>query len=157
MTGIGQSDLLTTPMHLCLIASAIANGGTMMEPRLIAQVTASDGTVRRRFESRIERQIYTDHNVADTLKEYMYDTVNAEGGTGRAAALNGWRICGKDGIIEADGQERADALFIGFIDDASAPYAIAIVLEDTGSGSDYAAPVAHDIFEYLTEHLQNTD
>ena len=87
----------------------------------------------------------------------MYDTVNVEGGTGWRAALNGWRVCGKTGSAEVDGQERTNAVFVGFIDDASAPYALSVVLEDAGSGGDYAAPVAHDIFDYLTEHLQTAD
>ena len=157
MTGIGQSELLATPVHLCLIASAVANRGTMMEPRLVAQATASDGTVRRRFEPQLALQVFTDASIADTLKEYMYDTVNVEGGTGWRAALNGWRVCGKTGSAEVDGQERTNAVFVGFIDDESAPYALSIVLEDAGSGGDYAAPVAHDIFDYLTEHLQTAD
>ena len=49
----------------------------------------------------------------------------------------------------------SNALFIGFIDDERAPYAVSIVLENMGAGGEYAAPLAHDIFEYLIEHLQN--
>ena len=55
-----------------------------------------------------------------------------------------------------DSQARTNALFIGFIDDERAPYALSIVLEDMGGGGTYAAPLAHDIFAYLVEHLQNT-
>ena len=154
MTGIGQSDLLATPMHLCLIAAAIANDGVMMEPRLVQWATASNGTVRRGLTP-TPAQAVTSAATAALLKEYMSDVVNEEGGTGSQAALKGWRVCGKTGSAEVDTQQRTNALFIGFIDDARAPYAVAIVLEDTGSGGVYAAPLAHDIFEYLTTHLQN--
>ena len=41
MTGIGQSGLLATPMHLCLIAAAVANDGVMMEPALVRQAIAA--------------------------------------------------------------------------------------------------------------------
>ena len=85
----------------------------------------------------------------------MYDVVNEENGTGSQAALAGWRVCGKTGSAEVDGQEKTNALFIGFIDDERAPYAVSIVLENMGAGGEYAAPLAHDIFEYLIEHLQN--
>ena len=154
MTGIGQSDLLATPMHLCLIAAAIANDGAMMEPRLVQWATASNGTVRRGLTP-APAQAVTSAATAALLKEYMSDVVNEEGGTGSQAALKGWRVCGKTGSAEVDTQQRTNALFIGFIDDARAPYAVAIVLEDIGSGGVYAAPLAHDIFEYLTTHLQN--
>ena len=155
-TGIGQSGLQASPMHLCLIASTIANDGIMMEPRMIAHASASDGTIRSRFEAQRYMRVFDDSTVPSILREYMYDTVNAEGGTGRQAALNGWQICGKSGSAKLDGQERTNALFVGFIDDERAPYAVSIVLEDMGSGDVYAAPLAHDIFEYLTEHLQNS-
>ena len=157
LTGIGQSGLAATPMHLCLIASAVANDGVMMEPRLIARKTASDGTVRAGDGARTGRRVFENSEIPALLREYMYDAVNEENGTGRQAALAGWRICGKTGSAEVDGQERTNALFIGFIDDERAPYAVSVVLEDTGSGGEYAAPLAHDIFEYLTEHLQNLD
>ena len=157
MTGIGQSGLQASPMHLCLIAAAIANNGIMMEPRLVAQAVASNGTVRRSFKPQVARRVFDAPDNAILLREYMYDAVNAEGGTGHAAALNGWNVCGKTGSAEIDGQENTNALFIGFIDDDRAPYALSIVLEDTGSGGEYAAPLAHDIFEYLTTHLQNGD
>ena len=156
MTGIGQSGLQASPLHLCLIASAIANGGVMMEPKLVARATASNGTTRRVLEPQTARWVFDDPAVPAMLRDYMYDVVNAEGGTGTRAALVGWRICGKTGSAEVDSQARTNALFIGFIDDERAPYALSIVLEDMGGGGTYAAPLAHDIFAYLVEHLQNT-
>ncbi len=155
MTGIGQSTLQATPLHLCLIASAIANDGIMMEPRLLSRMTASDGSVRPAYGMRIERKVFEDPEIPALLREYMYDVVNEENGTGSQAALAGWRVCGKTGSAEVDGQEKTNALFIGFIDDERAPYAVSIVLENMGAGGEYAAPLAHDIFEYLIEHLQN--
>ena len=149
MTGIGQSGLLATPMHLCLIAATVANDGVMPEPRLVAQAVSSSGRIRRTLESRTARRVLTDAGLAATLREYMYDVVNAEGGTGSQAALSGWSVCGKTGSAEVDGQANTNALFIGFVDDERAPYALSIVLENAGSGGAYAAPLAHDIFEYL--------
>ena len=150
MTGIGQSALTTTPLHLCLVAAAIANDGVMPEPKLIAQATASNGRVRRRLSPEAARTVFKDPAQAAILRDYMFDAVNTEAGTGHAAALNGWRVCGKTGSAEVDGQANTNALFVGFLDDEEAPYALSIVLEDMGSGGEYAAPLAHDIFEYLT-------
>ena len=151
MTGIGQSGLLATPMHLCLIAASVANYGVMMEPRLLARATASNGSIRRVFESRAARTAVSDPTVLAALRGMMYDVVNAENGTGSRAALADWPVYGKTGSAEVDGQARTNALFIGFIGDDRAPYALSIVLENTGSGGAFAAPLAHDIFEYLTK------
>ena len=150
LTGVGQSGLQATPMHLCLIASAVANGGVMMEPRLVARSTASSGAVRRNFTSQTIRKLFDDPAVADTLREYMDDAVNAEGGTAREAALTGWRVCGQ---AAGAGGQGSDALFIGFLDDEQAPYAISVVLEDRPGGNE-AASLAHDIFEYLILYIR---
>ena len=150
LTGVGQGGLQATPMHLCLIASAVANGGVMMEPRLVARSTASSGAVRRNFTSQTIRKLFDDPAVADTLREYMDDAVNAEGGTAREAALTGWRVCGQ---AAGAGGQGSDALFIGFLDDEQAPYAISIVLEDRPGGNE-AASLAHDIFEYLILYIR---
>ena len=153
MTGIGQSGLQASPLHLCLIAAAVANGGVMMEPRLIERAAASDGMTRKAFAIQEARRVFDDPALASTLRDYMYDVVNGENGTGRRAALAGWPVCGKTGSAEVDGQERTNAIFIGFIDDERAPYAVSIVLEDMGAGGQYAAPLAHDIFAYLTDKI----
>ncbi|MBQ8082406.1 MAG: hypothetical protein IJ240_10980 [Clostridia bacterium] len=154
MTGIGQSGLLLTPMHLCLIASAIANNGVMMEPRLLERAETAAGAERLHFTSAVYRTPLTDPDTIHSLRSYMYDVVNTAGGTGRAASLIGWRVCGKTGSAEIDGQENTNAWFTGFIDSEKAPYSVAILLEDVGGGGTYAAPLAQKIFKYLTAQVK---
>ena len=151
MTGIGQSGLLATPMHLCLIASAIANGGVMMEPRLIDRVLTPSGALRSERTPRAARTVSTDKTAIGILKDHMFGAVNASDATGRAAQVQGRRVCGKTGSAEVDGQDRTNALFIGFIDDESAPYALSIVLENAGGGGENAAPLAGKIFKALID------
>ncbi len=150
-TGAGQSALTATPLHMCLIACAIANDGVMMEPRLVKTVTAANGTERLSFTAKVYRTAIRDASIVAEIKDYMKAVVNEKNGTGRAASLTGHTVYGKTGSAEVDGQENTNAWFVGFLGDADAPYAVAIVLENTGGGGTYAAPLAQKIFQYLVK------
>ena len=151
LTGIGQSRLQMTPLHLCLIAAAVANDGVMMEPRLIRRVTAPSGAERLGFSGAAVQRV-TDADTARTIRDAMLQAVSGPNATGSAAAVPGWAVCGKTGSAELDGQEKTNAWFAGFIADGRAPYAAVVLLEDAGSGGSVAAPLAGRIFRYLTEH-----
>lgn len=145
-TGVGQSELLMTPMHMCLVASAVANDGVMMEPYAVSQTVASNGDTRSVIQPRVYRRAM-EADTAAQLKEYMRLVVT--GGTGTAANIPGVRVCGKTGSAQLDTQENTNAWFVGFIDDPAHPYAIAIVVEDAGGGGSVAAPIARQVFEWM--------
>ena len=151
MSGFGQSAIVASPMHMCLVAAAIANDGVMMEPQLIRQVVSSSGTVRVSFSPRVYRTATTAAN-ATVLQEYMRAVVS--GGTGSRASVSGLSVCGKTGSAESslNGQAITYGWFIGYIADDTLPFALAVVVEDIpdgeGGGST-AAPIAGDIFQYL--------
>ena len=131
---------------MCMIAAGVANGGVMMEPRMLKEAVAQNGTVRAAFAEKVYRRVMPAQN-ADLLKEYMRAVVT--GGTGTRAAISGVKVCGKTGSAELDNQENTNAWFIGFLDEPDAPYAIAIVVEDAGGGGSVAAPLARQIFQWL--------
>lgn len=148
-TGAGQSALTATPLHMCMIAAAVANDGVMMEPRMLVSATARNGTLRQDFESRVYRKPLTEAQ-AGLLQEYMRAVVT--GGTGTAAGIPGVKVCGKTGSAEVDTQEETNAWFIGFLNEDEAPYAISIVVEEGGGGGSVAAPLARKIFSWLLEN-----
>lgn len=150
-TGAGQSALLTTPTHMCMVAACIANGGVMMEPKLLQKAVSQSGRTGAEFTPKVYRTAVKPQT-AETLRDYMYATVQAKGGTGTAADVPGYRICGKTGSAEMDGQDNTDAWFVGFIDDERYPYALCVMIKDIGGGGTYAAPVARKIFTYLIEN-----
>lgn len=148
-TGAGQSALVATPMHMCMISAAVANGGVMMEPRLLKKAVAQNGTVRAEFSEKVYRRVMSSENAA-LMKEYMRSVIT--GGTGTRAAISGVKVCGKTGSAELDTQENTNAWFIGFLDEEDAPYALSIVVEDAGGGGSVAAPIARQIFEWLLKN-----
>lgn len=151
ITGFGQSAVGATPLHLCMIASAVANDGVMMEPQLILNVTSPQGVRRRGMMTRVYRTPLTSREAA-ALQGLMRSVV-AEG-TGRNAQVSGLTICGKTGSAETTQNGRAvtNGLFIGYCEEL--PYALAVVVEDIADGEgggSTAAPIARDIFTYLRD------
>ena len=145
-TGAGQNELALTPLHMCMIASAVANDGVMMEPRLLLSVQSPTGTQRMTFEPIVYRTAMSG-DVAATVRSYMHSVVS--NGTGRSAQVSGLTICGKTGTAEMDTQEKDNAWFVGFIDNDSLPFAVCVAVEEAGTGGSVAAPVAQKIFSYL--------
>jgi len=154
MSGFGQSSIGATPMHMALIAAAIANDGLMMEPTLLLEATTPAGSLRATFGPKEYRTVLKSGTAAK-LQEYMRAVVT--GGTGTQAAVDGLRICGKTGSAESsrNGRDVTHGLFIGYIDSDTLPFAVCVVVEDIrdgeGGGST-AAPIAGDIFEYIRDH-----
>ena len=149
-SGAGQSQIGATPLHMCMVAAAIANRGQMMEPRLLAQVKSPAGVTRLRYTPKVYRRVVSEA-VAATLQGYMRNVVAT--GTGTAAAVSGLTIAGKTGSAEAaiDGQDVTHAWFVGYIEDDALPYAVCVLVESGGGGGSVAAPIAANIFKYLKD------
>lgn len=148
-TGAGQSALAVSPLHMCMVASSIANDGTMMEPWMILEARTASGGTRASFSARQYRRPLNAAQAA-VLKDAMRGVVT--GGTGTAANLSGVKVCGKTGSAEIDGQEQTNAWFLGFLDEPASPYALAVVVEDAGGGGSVSAPIARQIFSWLLSH-----
>ena len=153
-SGFGQSAIVASPMHMCLVAAGIANNGVMMEPQLLLKAASSGGRVRTSFSPRVYRTATTAAN-ASVIQDYMRAVVT--GGSGTRAAVSGLTVCGKTGSAESslNGQDITYGWFVGYIDSDTLPFALAVVVEDIpdgeGGGST-AAPIAGDIFQYLKEN-----
>ena len=132
--GIGQGEVLVTPLHMAMIAGTVANGGAMMKPLLIQRVTNTQGATTAVARSEVYRQVL-DGQTAGIIADFMRQTV--ESGTATRAAIKGLRVCGKTGSAEvSDNKEvETNAWFTGFIYDDEHPYAIAVVIEGGGAGA----------------------
>lgn len=141
-SAIGQGRVLTTPMHMALIVSAIANGGVMREPRLLRAVTTPQGGARHLPGSAEGKRVLR-ADVAARLEKEMVRAVKSGTGT-RAALSNGYVVAGKTGSAEVSNDKsiHAHAWFVGYITNENAPYAISVLVENGGSGGGVAAPLA---------------
>lgn len=144
-TGIGQGETLVTPVHMALLMSAIANGGTLMEPYYISRVENYEGQIQKEFNPVISKELFTQEQ-ADTLKSYLRSVVTD--GTGSRLNTEQYVAYGKTGSAEYGNEKgKSHAWFVGFAESNQQQLCVSIIVEEAGSGSEFAVPVAKSIFE----------
>lgn len=145
-TAIGQGKTLVTPMHMALVASAIANDGILMNPYLISYTQNEKGEIVKQFEP-TEYGMLLSENDASIMQEYMRAVV--EEGTGEKLNQQRYEVAGKTGSAEFSSSSNAShSWFVGYAHrDGAQDIAVAIIVEDSGVGSEYAVPVAKKIFD----------
>ncbi len=146
-SSVGQGRVLATPMHMAIIASTIANGGVMYEPRLLKSITTVQGGERALPRAQEPQRVLA-QSVAERIEEEMVRVVTSGTGT-RAALSNGYVVAGKTGSAEVsdDKSVAAHAWFVGYITNDNAPYAISVLVENGGSGGSVAAPLARKVLQ----------
>lgn len=161
----GQTFTIT-PLQLITAVSACVNGGRLMQPYVVQSMRNSDGSAAYEHEARLVRRVISESTSA-TLRSILEKVVGDQtDGTGRNAAVSGYRIGGKTGTsekvsLEADtGRKEYIVSFIGFAP-ADDPQIAVLVFLDTPSnesgvyvsGGQMAAPVVGrmmaDILPYL--------
>ena len=142
---IGQYDTLVTPTHMLTLMGAVANGGTAKMPYIIDKMTSPGGTTTQKTIVSNCKEIKLEEDTANKLKSLMRVNVNKYYGDSRFPGLS---ICGKTGTAEVSNGE-PHAWFVGFSDDPSFPYAFVVILENSGSGSSNAIPVANTVLQKI--------
>ena len=150
LAGIGQGDVVTTPLQMALVASAIANGGETPRPRLVEEVIdASGGIVARPADETIGSAM--SESTARTLTELMVTVVAS--GTGANAQVPGLEIAGKTGTAQSAEGASPHAWFIAFAPAQNPRIAVAVFVQNGGSfgaeatGGTVAAPMARQVIE----------
>ncbi len=147
--GIGQGEILATPIQMAMVTSAIANGGIIMKPYLLQRATNQNGFVV--FENK-PQQLYKalSPEVAGRISNMMVNTV--KNGTGAGATIRGIQVAGKTGTAENEqsvkqkGKEHV--WFVAFAPAENPEIAVAVMLEYSGgSGGELCAPIAKELIE----------
>jgi peptidoglycan glycosyltransferase len=146
-TGAGQGELLMTPLQLCLVGCAVANGGRTMLPHLLKDVRRQDNILER-FDAGEWRSPIS----ADTAAAVLAMMVHVvEEGTGTAAAVPGITVAGKTGTAEVEG-EPPHAWFLGIAPAENPTVVVAVVVENSGGGGGtVAAPIAREVIAAALE------
>lgn len=141
--GIGQGEILTTPLQMAAYTAAIANEGTYYQPHV---VRASRNNLAGRVEpfSFSSRKIQIRPEIFKYIKDGMYDVVNADGGTARYARMPNIEVSGKTGTAQnPHGQDHA--WFICYAPKENPKIALVVFAENSGFGGAVAAPIAQQI------------
>jgi penicillin-binding protein A len=148
-SGIGERNVRATPLHMAMIAAAVANDGVAVTPFAVKRVFDADGeTIRETEVDELGRAMTSE--TAATLTQMMERVVTE--GTGRAAAVPGVRVAGKTGTATGSGGF-PNPWFIGFapVDDPTIALAVFIegsaVSGESASGGSVAAPIAAQLID----------
>jgi stage V sporulation protein D (sporulation-specific penicillin-binding protein) len=173
----GQTFTIT-PIQLITAVSAVANGGYLMKPYIVKEITDQDGNVLVANEPTVVRQVISEET-SDTVNEILESVVTE--GTGKNAYVAGYRIAGKTGTSEkvseslTSDEDEYIVSFLGYAPADDPQIAVLFILDtpsnDTGyyiSGGNMAAPSVGGILsevlpylgiepEYTEEDLESLD
>lgn len=147
---IGQGELGITPLQMANVVATVANRGYFYKPHLIKAIG----------EKNVIKTEYTKQNYAGVETKYyepvidgMSRAVNQAGGTAYYGRVPNIEICGKTGTVEnPHGDDHS--VFFAFAPRKNPKIAIAVVVENGGYGSLWAAPIASLMIEkYLTDSI----
>lgn len=130
-----------TVMQNALMAATIANNGIAMNPYVVSQILAPDGTVLKTTRGHSLGQA-VGSGTAEQVKQAMLDVV--QNGTGSAAAIAGVKVAGKTGTAETN-NANANSTFVGFAPYDTPTVAIAVVIEQNAKGEESAAAVGGQV------------
>ena len=146
----GQSSKVSYLQMLTAVC-AVVNGGKLMQPYLVQTITDADGQIVRETQPTVRAQVIRPETSA-VMRELMEGVV--ETGTGKNAAVAGYRVGGKSGTSQKLDSEDASARIASFV--AVAPIedpqlAVLICLDEphswTTSGGALSGPVCAEILE----------
>ncbi|MHB2154731.1 penicillin-binding protein 2 [Calditrichota bacterium GD2] len=141
---IGQGELLTTPLQIAQFVMILANRGVYYRPHLVDHLYnyQTHKTIYFPTESRVVSEVSSE--VFDIVREGMHQVVN--GGTGWLGKVPGIDMAGKTGTSQNPHGE-PHAWFMAFAPYSHPEVAIAVIVENGGSGGGVAAPIARKFLE----------
>jgi penicillin-binding protein A len=153
-SGVGLDNVLTNPLHLALVAGAIANGGDVMAPRIVTSVRDAQGRTVREFDEEIVSRAIT-QTTAARMTEMMLSVT--QGGTATSAFSGfGIPVAGKTGTATTGENSPPNAWFTGFAPAGGGQtprIAVSVIvlegggLGDAATGGQIAAPIARAVID----------
>jgi peptidoglycan glycosyltransferase len=150
LSAFGQSSVRASPLQMAMVAMAIANSGTLMQPTLVESIVASDLTTLQTLTPRVFGQAIS-QPTAVSMTQMMVDAVS--NGAGSNARIDGVAVAGKTGTAENGEGDPYTLWFTGFAPANDPQVVVAVVIENGGgvgqsaTGNGIAAPIAKRVLE----------
>lgn len=139
-TGIGQGELLVTPMQMGMVVLTVLNGGDLPVPYFVEKIDSPTGfDFGGRAKGRQIRNIMS-KKTAEEVRQIMI--IDVEKGFGAQAGVPGLTVGGKTGTAQLGGETNPHAWFIGFAERKDGRSVVmAVLVENAGHGSEVSAPI----------------
>jgi len=159
--GIGQGYFLSTPLQLAAATAAIANNGTFYTPRVVDHLSSRDSGEVNPIPARATPIPVRNAAHWDDVRQAMIEVVEGARGTAKRIRSEQYRIAGKTGTAQVftvaqdeeydeeglDKKLHDHALFVAYAPVDDPQIALAVIVENGGSGSAVAAPIARTIMD----------
>ena len=158
---IGQGAVLVTPLQLAVAYAALANGGVVVQPRLLLRIEDLDGRVVEEVPPRVRATVPVDARHLARIARALESAVSEPGGTGVRARIEGVRVAGKTGTTQVVSLRRVEGLegddvprhyrdhgwFAAFAPVEAPEIVVVALAEHGGGGGSTAAPMARHVLE----------
>jgi penicillin-binding protein 2 len=164
---IGQGEVLVTPLQMAIATAAVANGGKVLWPQLVASVQAADAIIdlsaRSSFQARVRDRLPVSNRTLEVIREAMLaDTEDPLPDKGTAfdafhehdqktPILKNFRVGGKTGTaqLERGGRVYDHITWFASYGPAEPRYAVVVMVQSGSSGGGTCAPIAAKIYQAL--------
>jgi penicillin-binding protein 2 len=152
-TAIGQGFVEASPVQMLKIVSAVANGGRLYRPHLVAGASDVHGRIVKRFGPQLDGRVPVSAADLALIRRGMLGAIESPGGTAYNVAIPGFHYGGKTGTAENvptldNPSGRNHAWFVCFAPYDHPKIAVAVFMDQSGGfGAENAAPVAQAIVE----------
>lgn len=148
---IGQGALLVTPLQMAVVTAALANHGTMYQPRLVIGSRPESSDTFEAIEPVVANKMEWDRKHIDLVRLGMKDVIMSPTGSGRTARIPGVVVAGKTGTAEfgRKDEKHRHAWMVAFAPYDQPKYAIAILIDEGVSGGETAAPRMRQLLHAL--------
>jgi penicillin-binding protein 2 len=150
---IGQGSLEVTPLQVADFVAAVGNGGTLYRPQILLSIKPPIGDLVFSFQPEVRNRLPVSAENLEAIQRAMTGVVNNVKGTARHrfyGISNLYKIAGKTGTAQTTEFGLPHSWFVAFTSSEKPDkpdIAIAVIVENIGEGSTYAAPMARRILE----------
>ncbi len=148
--GIGQGDVLATPLQVANFTAAVANGGKLMKPFIVKKIINNNEDFVKSLEPKVIRENLGSRENINTIQQAMRQTV--EDGTAKGLASLPFAVAGKTGTSQYGDLSKTHAWFTCYAPYEDPEIVVTVLVEGGGEGSKTAAPIASEILQWYNDN-----